>query len=36
MNLDDIYFGIVVVASVILLAWVLDLFMKNIEDSHNE
>jgi hypothetical protein len=36
MNLEDFYFGLVIVASVVLLAWLLDLVMDSIRENDDE
>jgi hypothetical protein len=36
MSLEDFYFGLIVVASAGLLAWILDLFMDSLERKDNE
>ena len=36
MSHEDLYFGLIVLASAILLAWILNLFMDSIEDKDDE
>jgi len=36
MEMNDIYYGLVIVASVVVLAWLLNLFMDSIWENDNE
>jgi len=36
MEMNDIYYGLVIVASVVVLAWLLNWFMDSIWENDNE
>ena len=36
MSHEDLFFGLIVLASAILLAWILNWFMDSIEDKDDE